>query len=79
MQNGESMNSMKEREDDKPLLISVVQVAKLVGVSTRTIWRLVSEGKFLAPIRIGGRTLWIREEVIRWVSQRCPPPNPPER
>jgi predicted DNA-binding transcriptional regulator AlpA len=32
---------------------------------------LVSAGKFLSPIRLGGRVLWNRRALEQWVADGC--------
>ncbi len=59
-----------------PLLISVQTVAKMLGISTRSVWRLHSAGKFIAPVRIGALVRWRHDDVERWVSDGCPEPTP---
>lgn len=41
------------------MLLDVRQVADLLGISTRTVWRLAATGDIPAPIRIG-------ERIVRW-------------
>ena len=38
----------------EPLLIGAVELARLLGVSTRTLWRLRSAGELPEPVRFGG-------------------------
>jgi len=59
---------------DQPLLISVGELAMILKVSQRSIWRLLSAGKMIEPIRIGGAVRWRFSEVKRWIDQGCPPP-----
>ncbi len=62
---------------DKPLLINVRQVGTILGVSARSVWRLLSEGKIVAPVRVGGSVRWRRDEITRWVAEGCPVPERP--
>jgi excisionase family DNA binding protein len=55
----------------EPMLISVNQVAVMLGVSTRTVWRLVSAGQLVAPVRLGGSARWRIDEVRRWIDDGC--------
>jgi excisionase family DNA binding protein len=55
-----------------PLLIRAEEVARLVGVSTRTLWRLVNAGEFPRPIHVGRNTRWRAADVEGWVSRRRP-------
>ena len=60
---------------EEPLLISADELAVLLGMSARTIWRMLSMGKIIEPLRIGGSTRWRLEEVRQWIDEGCPPPN----
>ena len=55
-----------------PLLISVADAAHLTGLSPRTVWRYVSSGRFPLPLRLGGRRLFDRAALVRWVQSGCP-------
>ena len=49
-------------------LLSVQDVAKMLGVSVATVWRRVKDGTLPEPIRFGGVTRWVREELIEVLS-----------
>jgi excisionase family DNA binding protein len=55
------------------LLVGKAEAARLTGISTRSIGRLVSCGKFPSPVRLGGRVLWNRRALERWVASGCVP------
>jgi excisionase family DNA binding protein len=64
---------------DAPLaditLLTVRQVAELLGVHTRSVWRLSLTGEIPAPIRLGERVVrWrlsdLRDHLDRKVSNR---------
>ena len=57
------------------LLIDATEVARILHVSTRTVWRLVSKGEIVEPIRFGGTTRWRRQEIAEWVEAGCPTPH----
>lgn len=40
-------------------VVSVREVAELLGVNARTVWRMAQRGEIPAPIRLG-------ERVVRW-------------
>lgn len=48
---------------DQPQLLTVKEVAALVGLGVSTIWCQVKKGNFPAPIKIGGSTRWCRADV----------------
>ncbi|MBY0587215.1 helix-turn-helix domain-containing protein [bacterium] len=64
------------RTTPEPLLISARELAPLLGISVRTLWRLVAEGKVLAPVHLGGSTRWRLDEIRRWIDDGCPRPRP---
>jgi excisionase family DNA binding protein len=45
------------------LWIGDAEVAALLGVHRSTVWRWLDGGLIPAPRRVGGRTLWCREEI----------------
>ena len=55
-----------------PLLITAEEVAGMLDISTRTLWRLVSGKRIVAPLKIGGSTRWRRAEIETWVAAGCP-------
>jgi excisionase family DNA binding protein len=56
----------------EPLLVPAAEVARLLGISEATLYRLKSAGKLPAPVKLGGRVLWRREELGRWCVAGCP-------
>ena len=56
-------------------LIKVAEVAQIAAISPRTLWRLVSEGKFPQPVRIGSCTRWRLAEIERWIVNGCTDPQ----
>ena len=59
--------------DALPHLMTVGDVAELLSVSIRTVWRLDSAGKLPSPLRIGRSVKWRRHEIIDWLERDCPP------
>jgi predicted DNA-binding transcriptional regulator AlpA len=56
-------------------LISATELADLLQISTRTLWRLRSAGKLVEPIKLGGSTRWRLDEVQKWIAAGCPVPG----
>lgn len=56
-------------------LIDVQEFATILSVSTRTVWRMLSHGKLIAPVRIGGSVRWRLVDVERWITAGCPAPD----
>jgi excisionase family DNA binding protein len=58
--------------EPSPLLVPDVEAARLLGISRAHLHRLRVAGKFIAPIRLGRKLLFDREELIAWKNARCP-------
>jgi excisionase family DNA binding protein len=65
-------NGEKQKFLARPLLITATELAALLQVSTRTLWRLHSAGQIPEPVRFGGSTRWRFDEVQNWISEGCP-------
>lgn len=56
---------------EKERLLDPKATAALIGVSVRTLWRLLSAGQFIEPVRIGTRIVRFKaSDVIRWADAR---------
>jgi excisionase family DNA binding protein len=60
-----------------PLLLRVNEVAELLGISERSVWRMQSAGKLPAAVRLAGSIRWRRAEIEAWVDAGCPAINNP--
>ena len=56
----------------QPTLLSVQQLASMLSVSKRTVWRMLSAGELIEPIRVRGNTRWRHAEVQEWIDAGCP-------
>ncbi len=63
-----------ETRERAAVLIPAEEVAAMLGVSERTLWRLLSAGKLPEPVRIGRSTRWRAAEVREWIERGCPRP-----
>lgn len=59
----------------EPLLITALELARLMRVSTRTLWRLRSAGELPEPVRFGGAVRWRFDEIRKWIADGCPRPQ----
>jgi excisionase family DNA binding protein len=63
---------MSESDPFVSLAIDAFELARLLQTSTRTVWRLRSAGKLPAPVMVGSRPRWRREEIEGWLNAGCP-------
>ncbi len=50
-------------------MITVDRLAEILGVSTRTVWRLVSGGQLPQPLRFGRNVRWNYATVRTWIER----------
>jgi len=55
-----------------PLLLGRKESAALTGISRASWDRLSSAGKNPMPLKLGGRVLWRRSDLDRWVALGLP-------
>ena len=53
-------------------LLSVSQVSKLTKLSERTIWRMISENRTPAIVRVGRSVRFMASDVDAWIKAGCP-------
>ena len=69
---------------DEGRLLRIEEVEVMTGLAKSTIYRLVKEGSFPPPVRVGKRAVrWKEWEVREWIRSRPPatgdtPPEEPE-
>lgn len=56
------------------LLVDVKELAEMLGVSTRQVWRGRDSGHFPQPLQIGGRKClrWDAATVAAWIADGAP-------
>lgn len=59
----------------EPLFVTAAELAQLMRISTRTLWRLLSARKIPEPIRLGGTVRWRIDLIQDWIDQGCPAQN----
>ena len=64
--------NMVTAQSVEPLLMTADQVAALLQISARTVWRLRSSGKLPRPVEVGGSVRWNCEQMRKWIAEGCP-------
>ncbi len=64
------MENDGERREE---LITPRQLAAMLKISLRTLWRLVSTGKAPRPLKLNGSTRWRMSVITKWLQGDCPP------
>ncbi len=60
--------------DDR--LLKASDVAELLQISSRTLWRWKSRHRLPKPRYAGKVVRWWRSDIIRWLDGGCPPQDP---
>ena len=58
--------------DANPILITAEELAAKLSISKRTIYRLLSAGAIIKPIRFRGIVRWRTAEIEEWIAAGCP-------
>jgi len=59
--------------DDTPHLLDVRALARMLSISTATVWRLRAANKLPAPIALtSGTVRWRSSDVKTWIEAGCP-------
>lgn len=61
-----------ERPQLSPLVVDARSLAKLLGCGLRTLRSHDAGGKIPAPLRIGGRVVWLLRDIEGWLTAGAP-------
>lgn len=56
-------------------LLAVDDVAAMLGVSGRHVYRLSDAGRMPRPVKLGGAVRWDRLAIADWIAAGCPDTN----
>jgi len=66
------MSTKQEPPETEPLLVTVVEVARLLSVSQRHVLGLHKNELMPKSIRLGHSTRWNINDIRRWIAAGCP-------
>lgn len=67
-----TLNSTDSTAPPGAAMLTSNEVARLLKVSMRTLWRMHSGGRIPKAIRIGGVVRWSSEVIQKWIAEGCP-------
>lgn len=67
-------NSLDNAESPS-LFLTADELAALLSVSKRTIWRMKVLGTLPQAVQIGRSIRWRRSAVLAWIERGCPATN----
>lgn len=72
MQVEPSTTEIEVEEPNQPVLLTADELASLLRLSKRTLWRLRSAGKIPPPVRLGACVRWRVVDIDAWLAAGCP-------
>jgi excisionase family DNA binding protein len=54
------------------VLITIEDLATILGCSTRHVHRLVNSNRIPRPIKLGALRRWIKADIDQWIAAGCP-------
>lgn len=51
-------------------MVDMKFITDFTGLTDKWFYKLISEGKFPAPIKLGRSSRWLQSEVEKWVQER---------
>lgn len=51
-------------------LVTMAFITQLTGLTDKWFYKLIQEGLFPKPIKLGRSSRWLRSEVETWLQQR---------
>ena len=67
--------SLSTQAREEPLLLRAQELARLLNISLRTLWRLHSAGALPRPLRLGAAVRWRADDIKQWIAAGCPGPS----
>ena len=58
---------------EKPQLVSIHEVAEVLGVSVMSVRRWWYGGRLPAPVKIASTLRWRSEDIAQWIDAGCRP------
>ena len=71
-QQGPSALDRELEADAGPALLDVRAVARLLGCSTRHVYRLTDSDEMPKPLKLRALVRWNRVEIEEWIAEGCP-------
>lgn len=54
-----------------PSLLTAEDVAALLKISKRTVWRMRATLQLPRPVKVGGAVRWRQSDLETWIAQGC--------
>ncbi|WP_051916967.1 MULTISPECIES: AlpA family transcriptional regulator [unclassified Serratia (in: enterobacteria)] len=51
-------------------MVDMVFITEFTGLSDKWFYKLIKDGEFLKPIKLGRSSRWLQSEVEAWMQER---------
>jgi predicted DNA-binding transcriptional regulator AlpA len=62
---------MNTAEMDRKKLLTSWDVASLLSIGERTVWKWAASDRMPKPVRLGGVTRWMASEIDQWLAEKA--------
>jgi predicted DNA-binding transcriptional regulator AlpA len=59
-------------DETHSMMLTAKQVAQVLNISERSVWRMKSAGLLPRCVVLGGMVRWVRSELLKWIDKGCP-------
>ena len=59
-------------ESITPVLLTIEDLSRTLGCSTRHVRRLAASGRIPRPIKLGALLRWLKTDIDHWMVAGCP-------
>jgi len=63
-----NLNNTPDLMNDK--LVDMLFITEFTGLSNKWFYKLIQEGQFPKPIKLGRSSRWLQSEIETWMQQR---------
>lgn len=63
-----NINNTPDLMNDK--LVDMVFITEFTGLSNKWFYKLIQEGEFPKPIKLGRSSRWLQSEIEKWMQKR---------
>jgi len=57
----------------EPLILSIAETVRLLGLPRRTLYRLMNAGALPPSFKLGGKRVFRRADLEKWIALGLPP------
>lgn len=64
------LNTLNKIDLVNDKMMSMKEIVKFIGVSDKWLYKLIKDGLFPKPAKMGRSSRWLKSEIEKWILQR---------